>query len=143
MSFSDPSKTFSLDILCTKSPAHLPHGPTERLSNKITPKVSILVSNGGYGTVQQALSKGVPMILAGVSQDKAQTGPIAEYVGVGIYLPVEQTTADMVREAVDEMLTNPRFGNRARELKERYRQYDPVRIVDETVQEVVGKIHGL
>ena len=83
------------------------------------------------------------MILAGVSQDKAQTGPIAEYSGVGIYLPVQQATADMVREAVDEMLTNPRFGNRARELEERYRQYDPVRIVDETVQEVVGKIRGL
>jgi hypothetical protein len=53
-------------------------------------QVSVLVSNGGYGTVQQALSRGVPMILSSVSQDKMRTGPIAEHAGVGIYLPAKR-----------------------------------------------------
>ena len=80
------------------------------------------------------------MVVSGVGQDKAQTGPIAKYAGVGIYLAVQQTTADTIRGAVDEISAGPRFGIRASELKERYREYDPVSIVDETVQEVVNRI---
>jgi UDP:flavonoid glycosyltransferase YjiC (YdhE family) len=33
----------------------------------------VVISNGGYGTVNQALYQGVPMVLAGTTQDKLQT----------------------------------------------------------------------
>ncbi|MCJ1297719.1 hypothetical protein MMC08_000507 [Hypocenomyce scalaris] len=102
-------------------------------------KVSILISNGGYGTVQQALSNGVPMILAGIGQDKAQTGPIAEYTGVGIYLPFETTTSEMISEAVGKIQGNGEYKDQAAKLAERYLEYDPIAITDETVQEALIK----
>ena len=97
----------------------------------------MLVSNGGYGTVQQSLVKGVPMVLSGVSQDKAQTGPIAEWAGVGIYLQVEQTTPEMIRESVDAILRDEKYKERAAELATKYRDYDTIAIVDQTIQEAL------
>lgn len=39
---------------------------------ELLPHASVLVSNGGYGGVQQALQHGVPMVLAGQSEDKIE-----------------------------------------------------------------------
>ena len=33
----------------------------------------VLVTNGGYGTVQQALAHGVPIVVAGATEDKPET----------------------------------------------------------------------
>ena len=97
----------------------------------------MLVSNGGYGTVQQSLVSGVPMVLSGVGQDKAQTGSIAEWVGVGIYHQVEQTTPYMIRQSVDAMLKDNRYKERAKELSNKYGDYDTIAIVDQTIQEAL------
>lgn len=72
-------------------------------------QVSVLISNGGYGTVQQALRAGLPMILSGVGQDKLQTGTLVERSGVGIYHAVPQVTAAMLTGAVEKILTNATY----------------------------------
>ena len=38
------------------------------------PQVSVLVTNGGYGSVSQALAAGVPIVSAGLTEDKAEIG---------------------------------------------------------------------
>ena len=37
----------------------------------LLPKVDVLVTNGGYGSVNQALSFGIPFVTAGLTEDKA------------------------------------------------------------------------
>lgn len=73
------------------------------------PDVDVLITNGGYGTVQQALRSGVPMIVSGVGQDKSHTGGIINYVGNGIYHAVHQTDATMLSEAFDEISRNQSY----------------------------------
>jgi UDP-glucoronosyl and UDP-glucosyl transferase len=38
----------------------------------LLPKTSVMVTNGGYGGVQMALSYGVPLVVAGASEDKPE-----------------------------------------------------------------------
>ena len=38
---------------------------------EVLPKVDVFVTNGGFGAVNQALTIGVPMVVAGDTEDKA------------------------------------------------------------------------
>src|SRR3981189_3004879 len=40
--------------------------------DRLLPKVSVMVTNGGYGAVTHALSLGVPMVVAGDSEEKPE-----------------------------------------------------------------------
>lgn len=73
------------------------------------PQVDVLITNGGYGTIQQALRSGVPMIVSGVGQDKSHTGGTVNYVGNGIYNAVHQTDAKMLSTAFEEILKNQSY----------------------------------
>jgi UDP:flavonoid glycosyltransferase YjiC (YdhE family) len=72
-------------------------------------QISVLITNGGYGTIQQALRAGVPMIVSGLGQDKSHTGALINYIGNGIYNPVHQTDAEMIRNAFEEIWKNQSY----------------------------------
>ena len=40
--------------------------------DRLLPHVDVMVTNGGYGGVQQALANGVPLVVAGDSEDKPE-----------------------------------------------------------------------
>lgn len=73
------------------------------------PYVDVLISNGGFGTVQQGLKAGTPMLLSGVGQDKSQTGGIINYVGCGIYHAVPQVDPEALEKSLDELLRNQTY----------------------------------
>jgi UDP:flavonoid glycosyltransferase YjiC (YdhE family) len=72
-------------------------------------QVSVLITNGGYGTIQQALRAGTPLIVSGVGEDKLHTGSIISYIGNGIYNPVHYTNPEMIRNSFDEILKNQSY----------------------------------
>ena len=79
----------------------------------LLPKVDVLVTNGGYGTVNQALSFGIPIVTAGQTEDKAGVGARIAWSGVGIDLKVNQPTPAAVREAVRSVLDESHYRARA------------------------------
>ncbi|KAF1941841.1 UDP-Glycosyltransferase/glycogen phosphorylase [Clathrospora elynae] len=101
------------------------------------PYVSVLISNGGYGTVQQSLSAGVPMILSGVGQDKLHTGTLVNYTGYGIYHAVSQASPQMLTDSFDEIMGNGTYSVNMKAVKKKYEEYNAVAIVDATVQKIV------
>ncbi|OCL02246.1 glycosyltransferase family 1 protein [Glonium stellatum] len=105
----------------------------------LLPHVSILVSNGGYGTVQQALRIGVPMVLAGVGQDKAQTSAIADWAGVAINLAARRPAEAGIKRAVVEIIKNPKYREKAAEFALKYREYDALEAVYTTLQEILSE----
>jgi hypothetical protein len=52
----------------------------------LLPKVDVLVTNGGYGSVNQAMSFGTPLVTAGLTEDKADVNVRVAWSGVGINL---------------------------------------------------------
>ena len=79
----------------------------------LLPRTHALVTNGGYGTVNQALSYGVPIVAAGETEDKADAGARVAWSGVGIDLQTARPAPEALRAAVRCVLDEPRFGQRA------------------------------
>jgi UDP-glucoronosyl and UDP-glucosyl transferase len=68
------------------------------------PKVDVLVNNGGYGSVNQALSFGIPLVTAGLTEDKADVNLRVAWSGVGINLATNAPSCEALRRAVRTVL---------------------------------------
>ncbi|KAJ8109797.1 hypothetical protein OPT61_g7195 [Boeremia exigua] len=101
------------------------------------PHVDVLITNGGYGTIQQALKAGVPIIATGVGEDKAQTGGIINYVGNGIYHAVHQADKEMVSKAFEDVLNNKSYKAVSEAIAKECARYDAVEIADAEIQRAV------
>ena len=74
------------------------------------PKVDAIVTNGGYGTVNQALSYGIPIVGAGASEDKPDVNARVAWSGVGIDLQTNTPVPEALRAAVRNVLDEPGTG---------------------------------
>ncbi len=96
----------------------------------LLPLVDVAVTNGGWGGTQQALAHGVPVIVAGRSEDKAEVGARVRWSGAGLALRTDRLTdavsPERVREGVRTVLADERYARRARELAEVYARHDGV-----------------
>lgn len=104
--------------------------PTNVLTAKFIPfnelfkHADVIVNDGGYGTIQQAFSAGVPMVLACMSEDKPEACARAAWTGAAINLATNQPTPSQVRAAVEKVLDMPRYKARALELQRQYLKTD-------------------
>jgi MGT family glycosyltransferase len=101
----------------------------------LLPKVDALVTNGGYGSVNQALSFGIPLVTAGLSEDKADGNARVSWAGVGIDLGIQEPTPDALRDAVRSVLNTPQYRLRASQMAGEFSKMDTkseiLRILDE------------
>jgi MGT family glycosyltransferase len=100
----------------------------------ILPKVDVFVTNGGYGGVSQALSMGVPIVIAGISEDKVFVAARVGWSGAGINLQTDRPHPDQVRTAVRTVLADSQYRHKARELQKNFAQYDALRQISQIVE---------
>ncbi len=86
--------------------------------NVLLPKVDVMISNAGCGGAQFALLNGVPLVVAGQTQDKMNVAARVEWCGAGIDLKKNSPAPKDIRNAVMKILNNPRYSERARELQQ-------------------------
>lgn len=92
----------------------------------LLPKVSVMVTNGGYGAVQRALASGVPLVVAGDTEDKPEVAARVAWTGAGIDLRSGSPTPASVRTAVQTVLRDGRYLRRARDLEVAFARRDGV-----------------
>jgi UDP:flavonoid glycosyltransferase YjiC (YdhE family) len=112
----------------------------------ILPKVDAFVTNGGYGSVNQAMSFGIPLVTAGLTEDKADVNARVAWSGVGIDLATNEPTPDALRHAVRTVLDSPTYHRQASAMADEFNDIDTrveiLRIIGELVQvpkEAVGR----
>lgn len=91
---------------------------------EVMPLVDAYVTNGGYGGITIALAAGVPVVSSGTTEDKADVGQRVAYSGVGLNLKTARPTPAKVREAVMQVLDDPRFRRRAGEIRTDFARHD-------------------
>ncbi|WP_040164366.1 glycosyltransferase [Microbacterium gorillae] len=84
--------------------------------DRLLPLVDLMVTNGGFGGVQQALAHAVPLVVAGRTEDKVEVAARVGWSGVGIDLRTNTPSAAEVGGAVHRVLSAPRFRERAGEV---------------------------
>ena len=82
----------------------------------LLPYVDLVITNGGYGGVQNTLAHGVPLIVAGATEDKMEVSARVEYMKVGINLRTNHPTPNQIRKAVDHVFSTPVYQKNAREI---------------------------
>lgn len=80
---------------------------------ELLPRCSVLVTNGGYGSVTQALAHGLPLVCAGTSEDKKDTAARVTRAGAGVDLGTDCPSLEQVRDAVAEILGDGRYRENA------------------------------
>jgi UDP:flavonoid glycosyltransferase YjiC (YdhE family) len=81
------------------------------------PKVRVFVTNGGYGGLHFALAHGVPVVVAGETEDKMETSRRVEWSGTGINLRTANPSEKQIADAVGRVLNERRFRERAHALR--------------------------
>lgn len=95
----------------------------------LLPHVRVMVSNGGYGGVQQALSHGVPVLLAGDTEDKVEVCARSAATGAALNLATRRPTAEALRIGVRALLDDQSYRYQAALLREAYAHHDAVRTI--------------
>lgn len=102
--------------------------------DRLLPHASALVTNGGYGGVHEALRHGVPLVVGGDGEDKAEVAARVEWSGAGIDLRTGSPAPEAVREAVRRVLAEPGFRKRAQELSTEFADHDALDTIAQVVE---------
>lgn len=98
---------------------------------------SLVVSNGGFGGITQAFAAGVPMVLAGVTEDKMETTARAAMTGAAINLQTQTPSVEQVKHAIETMTAKADYKEKALELKQAYASYDTLGIIESALRVTV------
>jgi UDP:flavonoid glycosyltransferase YjiC (YdhE family) len=102
----------------------------------VLPHVDVLVTNGGYGGIQQALSHGVPLVLAGETEDKIEVNARVAHTGAAINLCTGRPDQAALHSAVLAALFEPKYGLSARRLQADYAKHDAFAAVESSIREL-------
>jgi len=109
----------------------------------LMPKVDLLLTNGGYGSIQIALAHGVPVVAIGKSEDKAEIANRVEWSGVGVGLKVQSPTEKQIRDAVRRVITTPTYAARAEAIRYEMAGLDAAETGAELLEELAGEQNEL
>jgi UDP:flavonoid glycosyltransferase YjiC (YdhE family) len=104
----------------------------------LLPRVDVLVTNGGYGSVNQAMSFGIPLVTAGMTEDKADVNARVAWSGVGVNLATNEPTPEALRAAVRTVLDRPAYRMRASQMAGEFARIDTRSEILSIIGEVVA-----
>ncbi len=103
---------------------------------QLLPRVDVMITNGGYGGVNQALSYGVPLIVAGDTADKPETAARVAYTGAGVDLGTAWPRSAAIATAVDRVLDSGSFRHAASRLAAEMAKRSPFEVIAAVLTEV-------
>ncbi|WP_457973895.1 glycosyltransferase [Arthrobacter sp. D1-17] len=76
---------------------------------ELLPKVAVYITNGGYGGLHYAMENGVPIVVAGDTEDKPEGAARVAWAGAGINLKTGRPKPEAIRDAVRKVLSDGRY----------------------------------
>jgi UDP:flavonoid glycosyltransferase YjiC (YdhE family) len=105
----------------------------------LLPHTDVLVTNGGFGGVQQSLRNGVPMVLAGQTEDKLEGNVRTAATGAAINLMNHQPAKEDLRVAVQTVLGNADYRTQAQRIATEYAGLDALGSIAAAVEELAAR----
>ncbi len=98
--------------------------------SELLPRCDVVITNGGFGGVLQALRAGVPLVVAGDTEDKPEVAARVAWSGVGVDLKTGTPTPEAVAAAVARVLGDDTFRDRARRMAEAIARLDTLDLIE-------------
>ena len=86
--------------------------------DELLPRTAVVVTNGGFAGVQQALRHGVPLVVAGSTEDKPEVAARVAWTEAGVNLRSGRPRDGRIRSAVLHVLESPALTARAQEIRD-------------------------
>jgi UDP:flavonoid glycosyltransferase YjiC (YdhE family) len=102
----------------------------------LLPHIDLAITNGGYGGTQLLLAHGIPLIAAGDTEDKPEVAGRVAASGAGINLRTGTPAAPALAAAVEAILHNPTYRQRARTLAAEYASHDTNALIQAELADV-------
>jgi MGT family glycosyltransferase len=83
---------------------------------QLLPHCDLFISHGGFNSVKEALSRGVPLVVLPIMSDEPYSAERCAALGVGRAVAPEERTPEAIRDAVRSLLNDPSYRARAEEL---------------------------
>lgn len=100
----------------------------------------VMVFNAGYGGFMHCVVNGVPMVAAGLTEDKCEVAARVEWTGVGINLRTGRPSPSAVASAVDRIFDSEgKYGARVKELAVEVAKGNPLEVVE---RELLALVQG-
>lgn len=103
----------------------------------IMPRTDIYITNGGYGGTMLAIGHALPMVAAGVNEGKNEICARIGYFKLGVNLKTEKPTPEKIKNAVNEILSNPVYKQNVEKLRDEFRSYDTNKLSAELILSVI------
>jgi MGT family glycosyltransferase len=108
----------------------------------LLPYVDVMVSNGGFGSVQLAIAHGVPTVVAGTSEDKKEVTAHVGWSGTGINLRTDRPSPRAIADAVERVLKEPTFKERTLALQASTAGQSPAGVAADLLEEIATASRG-
>jgi UDP:flavonoid glycosyltransferase YjiC (YdhE family) len=100
-----------------------PQPPNVHIERFITqsllmPRCAVVITHGGSGTIMGALSEGVPMVVIPLGADQPQNAARCAALGAGRVVIDTDVTPESMREAVEDVLTDPSYRTQAQRVRD-------------------------
>ena len=105
----------------------------------LMPHVDVMVTNGGFNSVQRALSNGVLLIVAAGTEDKPEVAAHVEWAGVGINLKTGTPSEAQIRNAVRTILGDPRYKHNTQRLQAEIKRYNGPQCAADLIEQLLTK----
>ncbi|EKG11414.1 UDP-glucuronosyl/UDP-glucosyltransferase [Macrophomina phaseolina MS6] len=107
--------------------------------DELLPNVDVFVTNGGYGSLSQAVTHAVPLVVAGGSIDKPEVAARAEWAGLAVNLRTATPGPALIKESVEEVLEDSMYAQAAKQLQQEFEGADPLGVILETIEELIPR----
>ena len=104
----------------------------------LLPHADLLVTNGGFGAVQQALRHGTPLVVAGQTEEKLENNVRLAATGAAVNLATDRPPVESLRKGVDTVLATASYRENARRLAAEYARHDAFAEIEKAVTELAG-----
>ncbi|KAI4594332.1 hypothetical protein KJ359_008355 [Pestalotiopsis sp. 9143b] len=99
----------------------------------------VFVSNGGYGGMMHGVINAVPMVVAGITEDKVEVTARAEYAGFAVNLKTQTPEPEAISAAADKIFADKRYKTRAIRLMQENQDLDSLSIIEREIMKYARK----
>ena len=102
-------------------------------------RADLTIFHGGLNTALESLAHGVPMIAIPVTFDQPGVGARLVRSGTGRTIPVGELTDQRLRAEIQELLSNPLYRAKARDLQREIASIDWVKLAADIIESALDR----
>jgi MGT family glycosyltransferase len=125
-------------------PDSLPNFAGDPIVVKYAPQLEILqkaqltITHAGLNTVLESLSCGVPMVAIPIANDQPGVASRIAWTETGVVIPVKKLTVPKLRNAVQTVLTQPKYRDNAKKMQLAMQKAGGVNLAADIVEKVIA-----